>query len=794
VEVQFSAPRKNRVQVVCGELNLWKVITPSDEKSRGEIAEALGIKEAEVFSLCQQLASNSQQVIRLDISKPSEPEFSITRRTISSSQGIEFKDADTLECLKKAIIPYEENTILQWDSKEKLAVLDVDYHGHEFTRELGERIARCLTGLRPRPTGYARSRSGGYHGYYVKTDRFSGEELAAVAGIHWINLDRTATFDIVKQVRVPKDVEWINGTTGCPDWLGNSISDGAVDGWLCEKSLEIGHSYSHEQCPVNPCTSHGSPVVVDEWGVYCHRCNSAGVCYGSRKPGVFPYGSLINGGLPNVVLSLVRNFTHWEHARIILGNLFDGISESILRLGYSACLKSVHDEDDPRIERVFTSGNDFIRSSDRWTTRNCIGDYTKRLDGLLATLPACQDSRGASVNDRVVRFMQNVNIREYGYPDVAPIRGLKIYGHNLPCNDPDVFHVVVPSKRLASPSMMRFAPKYRKVNERLPLEDAWHLVEELFPGVNRKYLQLLIAAKGISEGQVGLPPMILVTGPTAAGKTTTVNLAAAMCGDHNTEIAWNDSVERFRQALKGGIDAGSFVTVNEVLKDADRQGSTALEALDVFLNVTPNSVSHIMYIGPVSLGRIPVCVCTELAIPQKLRDDRQLARRFVYLQLDEEHQEWEQISTDAGLMGAENFRTFMEGRGAAASDSIVSDVIDRFFDVPRNFRDIATNLGFCRLIDSQDFDNPEDDLRNFYDVYLTSPENDEGFRYIDRSSETPLAEAWERLNDGGSEESWYTSRRIDECDWKKVLKKDKVLKLVKKKRKSKLLFKFTEKE
>ncbi len=253
-------------------------------------------------------------------------------------------------------------------------------------------------------------------------------------------------------------------------------------------------------------------------------------------------------------------------------------------------------------------------------------------------------------------------------------------------------------------------------------------------------------------------------------------------------------IERFRQALKVGVDNGAFVTVNEILKDADRQGSTAIQALDVFLNVTPHSVTHVMYVGPSALGCLPVIVCTELAVPQKLRDDRQLARRFVYLQLDEEHQEWRKNAIDSGLMDIQNFRVFMEGRGAAACDAIVSDVIDRFFDIPRTFDDIAQTLGFCRLIDSPDFDNPEDDLREFYKEYELSPQDEKGYRYVDRNSETPLSEVWERLNNGNDEELWYTSRRADECDWKKVLGKDKVIKFTHKKRKTKLLFKFTEKE
>src|SRR5207245_6609685 len=104
------------------------------------------------------------------------------------------KDSDVITCLKKAVTPYEENTILQWEGEEKLAVLDIDYHG----KDVPESIKRTIGHVRPKPFCGARSKSGGWHGYYLAQEPFTAEELAAVGGITWMNLDRTCIFDIVK--------------------------------------------------------------------------------------------------------------------------------------------------------------------------------------------------------------------------------------------------------------------------------------------------------------------------------------------------------------------------------------------------------------------------------------------------------------------------------------------------------------------------------------------------------------------------------------------------------------------
>src|SRR5262249_27180811 len=251
-------------------------------------------------------------------------------------------------------------------------------------------------------------------------------------------------------------------------------------------------------------------------------------------------------------------------------------------------------------------------------------------------------------------------------------------GQHMDYPDPDRITAVAPNDLLRPESMASYRPRYIKPGQRMSLDQAWQVYERYFPGLVHNFLLVQIAAKGVSEGGVGLPPIILVTGPSGSAKSATVTLAAATCGDTSTEVLWSKEQERFRQAIKSGIDAGSFVSVHEILKDALRAGLTPVEALDPILTLTPASTSHLMYVGPVPLGRLPASTLTDIFCPQEVRDDVQLARRLIYVRLPS-RVDWETpLTTHAGGKGIEAFRTFGQEE-ADAANAVLSHVIDRYF-------------------------------------------------------------------------------------------------------------------
>jgi hypothetical protein len=267
--------------------------------------------------------------------------------------------------------------------------------------------------------------------------------------------------------------------------------------------------------------------------------------------------------------------------------------------------------DDPRLPRVFHAGRDLIRFERKWVT-NAGETYTKDVGPIVRTLPVCLfiNSKGKLQADEEIeaRFAQPIDLTGYGYPALTPVWGVRIYGHRLTVSDPNRIPVVVQQKALAPECMEAFRPRYVPVDQReLDEAAAWETLEEVFPKLHREAVKLLVAAKGVAEGEVGLPPMMFFSGPTGAAKTGTITVAAAICGDTNHSVPWANNVERLRQAILEGKDQGSFITFNEIVKDSKEGGKSLAKSLDFLLNITPDSMSHKLYVGPVQLGALP-CV------------------------------------------------------------------------------------------------------------------------------------------------------------------------------------------
>jgi hypothetical protein len=466
---------------------------------------------------------------------------------------------------------------------------------------------------------------------------------------------------------------------------------------------------------------------------------------------------------------MARRFGHWEQAKIVLEDRL-GLSGETARLCWQAMLHLLHGND-PRAERAMSAGRNLIRLDRRWTTKDALATYTKDIGAIIGALPACQTDVGAVVSEQVQRFLQPIDLDEEGYPSVYPIPGVRMYSHRLPLPDEKVT-MVVPNWELRSPALANRRPRYIEAARRIG--DPWGILEEAFPNIDRNYLTLLLGAKGIVESQLGMAANILVSGPSSAGKTKTVHVAAAIAGDKCSDVVWQIDTQRFRQAYHQAAEGGSYVTVNEILKDADRVGSSAIQAMDVFLNLTPDSLTHKLYVGAVPLGRNPCTVVTDISVPQIVRDDTQISRRFVYVPLTSKI-DWVDSIVTSGVHTFNRLRLADE-RFVEAANAILSDVIDRFFSEPKTLVDIAEELGYSTLDKAKGFDDPTETLKKFYELWrLTSPSTDTrwsgSWRLIRRDDTSELADLWNILCDGGR--NWHTSRRINEQDWQLLLGLDK---------------------
>jgi len=310
----------------------------------------------------------------------------------------------------------------------------------------------------------------------------------------------------------------------------------------------------------------------------------------------------------------------------------------------------------------------------------------------------------------------------------------------------------------------------------MPLDEAWGIVEEIFPKVRRDYLTLLLIARGVAEGETGIAANILVAGNTSTGKTQTVHLAASLLGDRCTEIDWTPNDERFRQKYAEASDAGLFCCINEIVKTAARSKVPPRTAFDSFLTLTPGSLSHKLFVGPVPLTKVPVTVVTETSVPQDVLTDQQLSRRFVYVRLDRRI-EWQDPIIKAGIPGPQGFRASSLLR-ADASNAIVSNVIDTWFrGEPKSLSAMSKDLGFDTLEHADEVvDNPEALPVLFSEVcnapdYTDSRMTGRGWKRIGMNDETTLAEAWRAVCDGVmSLGTFGASRKCAEVDWSTVVR------------------------
>jgi hypothetical protein len=478
-----------------------------------------------------------------------------------------------------------------------------------------------------------------------------------------------------------------------------------------------------------------------------------------------------------VLETLVRNLTHWTHAAIILEQLL-GLRGRLARLAYSAALKAFHGADDPRIGVVFVAGADMVRQLGRWTSADGAVTYPRTIDTTVSRLPAVQyrveteDGPAVRVDaEKVERFTKTqTDLSPYGYPPVQVIPGVRVYSHHNAIDGRCTLAVPAAEYR-QRPDL---APRYVPAPQRMPLDEAWAVLENVFPGLRRDYLQLCLAAAGCAEVSRGQPYYILTTGPSGSAKSTTPRLAAGILGVQPRAIAWTPSPERWHQALAEAADVTSLVTCNEYLKLAMRQGMTAKQALDPFLELEVGVAAHRLYVGPVPLTKLPGLIVTDIRAPADISDDRQIGRRFVYVHLTS-RVEWNGPCQAAGFGDAARLR-HGGPHLVQAANAVLSHVIDAQFSWPQSLAVIAQQLGFPMLENADLGSGTQDLIELFVAVCRAQPPllgdatrfSGPGWKVVTRGSETDLARAWEKVCDSG----WVSSRRCESEDWAHALQAD----------------------
>jgi hypothetical protein len=709
-----------------------------------------------------------------------------------------YTDVEPGEALRRAFTetPLElTEPLIEWHDRNVLCCMDVDYHTIPDAERLSpEQCERLVAAIRPQPFAWHPSHAGGCKLYYLAKPGFTATELASVAGIHWLQLDRRATFDLIKSTRHPSFVRLrdnkpavctpdnITYTYGSSDLvpvrrlLTATLDFEEVSEFLAERGWTLGQMLPHSNCQIDPTgdtPSDKENVYVGEQGLFCHRCSARGY-----QNGFTSYVSMI-GGHDSKLTTMVRNFCHFEHAGIILSNLYPAISQKILQEVYRVMLKIVHQPDDPRIPLAMNAGKGWIRSRGTWVSVDGETVLADAQNVFVNSLPATRypasdgDGECKLVSDvpKTVAFMNAGNLEHLGYPDIDFIRGCKIYGQFLPYRQDENIKVIIRRE------FRNTVPTYVAPSARMPIEEAWQLLESEFKGIERNYVKLLICAKGASEGRLAQCPFLLVNGPSGAGKSTTVHIAAGICGDKAEEPIWVKHIDRFRQSLMDSARDSGFICINEIFKYAEASHTSYTQALDPMLSLTEDSRSHVLYVGSVPFGRLPVFVVTDVNTPPEVQADIQLARRFTFFELSNRNY-WEDNIVAKGIRPHE-FRKISYEHNAAA-DSILSDIIDTFFKEPTPLAHMARQLQSGVLSDyTEDVDRKSDRLLQFYNEAIKAPlltgshaqryTPAMGWKLISRAELSPLIELWGDICDGEEPERWVRSRAVAAADWQKVI-------------------------
>jgi hypothetical protein len=704
----------------------------------------------------------------------------------------------------KDILPSVPNDqIAEWDDLDTVCMLDVDYHDTTPpARDWLDSIVR--TRIDPKPLAWHFSRSGGLHLFYVSAGDFRADELAACAALRFRAIDRSAGLELKSVGRGP-GVERVHTTkdqdtgAGLIDWLGTpEYEEESRDSWLESEGMECGRRYDHEKCPIDPSPgAERTPVLVSEAGIYCFRCNGKGLTFGSRRPGWAPWPAILGSPSAGELGGLIRNMVHWGHAKWVLTERY-GLPEGFAKLAYKAALKAYHAGrgNDPSLGLIFHQETEGLaRVNNLWMTIDESHTYKENIAPILRCLPAAvyADADGkAKVSEATVCEMnQTKDQSRRGYRNIQVVHGFKMASVFLGDNgNHTTVAVVNPTLRALT---NRGLPKYVPGGKRMPMDEARGLIETVLPRIDWTYITALLIAFACSqETRSGLLPILFASGPSSVGKTAMAQVAAGIIGARvGAEATFDPEPSRFRQNVFEGGQQGPVVVFNELLKDATRGRNklSVREALDFVLNMTPNSTSHMLYRGPVKMGKLPTLVITDTGLPERLNEQTQLARRIRHMYISGRKEEWKSTIAAAGITDLHLIRTASD-QVARACDAILSDVVDTHFAIPSTWDELADSIGVKTIEHSEEFTDPMPWLRELFRLVCAAPALTErerklyadGYKKVSRGSGSPAEEednlttVYSMFADGPGSD-WCSSRRLLEKDWSDVLKVGDTVKL-----------------
>lgn len=625
---------------------------------------------------------------------------------------------------KSALENCKRGQVLEWKTTALTCALDVDYHKGNAP-DAFDLIAFCET-LNPTPHWYWITKSGGLRLIYQAQGIYDASEYAACAALLISQRFPTSKFELLRRSRAPFGTVHHRAVVSCDmdaiRGLLSTYTNGDYTEWLEARGFEPGQRYQHSCCPVAPserAATNTNPVVVYSDHIHCYICAADGIKFGSRTPGFFPLSRITGDKVNTPIARCVEHFTHWGHAKHALRQAIG--NEQIAKASYAALLKFKHG-DDARIGLVFSAGepNGLVRYDGYWCDGNGVILTLSGSSAILKALPHClKVSNGELIdNPEAVEWLsETVDHSCRGYAPLYAIRGIQFTQfQDLPSTR--IFNVL-PSYELQPDTMVSKRPRYMGERERMTEDEAWSKIEELFPKIDRKVIELLLVGRGCTEFRAGLPPMLFLTGNTGSGKTAHVEIAAAIAGDKATPVPFNKDINHLRQSLLVAKQTGAFVFFDEFFKNARIQRVPEVDATETLLSFTPDSVSHQLYVGPVRMGDLPLLIWADTHIPQEVLTHEQIGRRMYH------HRFPGGLTWEATMQRIGEFK-FLRANGnpdiVDACNAILSAVVDRYFTGELcDFATAANSLGFKRLRDGDALEDKRCLIRELFSVISAAP-------------------------------------------------------------------------
>jgi DNA polymerase len=559
-------------------------------------------------------------------------------------------------------------------------------------------------------------------------------------------------------------------------WLKADASSSEVAAWLADNGYVRGESYPHERCLIDPAyASHGTPVHVGDRGLSCMSCKAYGKTFPScSSAGYVPFDRLTSGPRTATrIRKAVEHFTHFGHAKHILAEDYPRMTADLRRPVYAALLKAIHEPGDPRIEWALRDLPFKRGEGNMWLHGDTLEPIQPRLSpkalvAFASTYNAWQEMNKDLVLEWVVKQdavkleQHNTNANLPGYPPIIRVPGIKLWGQFCEYGD-DSLRVVTTHIRSA---------RYLGSAHRMPTAEQEQRLRELFPGIQLSYLRLLIVARGFAEAVVGPLPIIVVTGPSGAAKSTTLKVAASIIGDKAEAIEATAKGKDFREAFGYAIQRAGFAYVDDFLKHI-RPDKAALE-LNHLIQLDTDFTFRALYIGPVRATVRSAFILTDTAVPVSIQQDKQIGRRLIHVQLPGEVPNWE--------LNVNLLTWLQDEANAKLADSFLSDAIDKYLSGGyATFREAAAALGYGKLYESglnAEGDDKHDRIRNLFNAVCAAPTatgwKGEGWKEVTQGGTDALAKAWLNVCDN-IDFGWTRSRVLEEETLSKVLGKNEEL-------------------